>query len=335
MEDIPPLEDQMTVQSTNTPGDQTASTAVQNTEQPNTETSPSWENLQQRDMEALPQDLREFIQHLREHVESHLTNNSADNSNPPAPQTTENQESTSVLNSEPVSQNDPSPQPNAPEVPQPPSSRPTRAMIRFVIFYENADVPLNSLSENPSDMGETTDTRNQENLNSTQSEPLNGTTEPQGSEENNTNTQQNTQSPNSSSRRQIRHLIFNMLLPLNGSDTDDFHNTLNQLFLAHEVRGPPPVSKRVLERLHQVEVDDAFLEHNGSCTICFEPFEIKSLVTKLPCNHSFHMDCLTPWFKDRNNCPLCRYELPVDDEEYEQQRKKRMAVRNIVKHKVT
>ena len=46
----------------------------------------------------------------------------------------------------------------------------------------------------------------------------------------------------------------------------------------------------------------------------------------MPCEHHFHKDCLIPWLKERNSCPVCRYELPTDDEDFE--RRKREAKNN-------
>ena len=32
----------------------------------------------------------------------------------------------------------------------------------------------------------------------------------------------------------------------------------------------------------------------------------------MPCGHSFDPDCLKPWLKDHNTCPVCRFEMPTE-----------------------
>ncbi|VDI18425.1 E3 ubiquitin-protein ligase RLIM [Mytilus galloprovincialis] len=44
------------------------------------------------------------------------------------------------------------------------------------------------------------------------------------------------------------------------------------------------------------------------CSICLKEFEEKDKLWILPCEHEFHVDCITPWLKERRkqNCPMCR-----------------------------
>ena len=42
----------------------------------------------------------------------------------------------------------------------------------------------------------------------------------------------------------------------------------------------------------------------------------------------FHSDCVTKWLEIHNTCPLCRFELPTDDPNYERERKERNNQRN-------
>ena len=43
----------------------------------------------------------------------------------------------------------------------------------------------------------------------------------------------------------------------------------------------------------------------------------------LPCGHMFHDNCVTKWLKIHNTCPLCRFELPTDNADYERLRNQR------------
>ena len=46
------------------------------------------------------------------------------------------------------------------------------------------------------------------------------------------------------------------------------------------------------------------------CPVCFDDFEEDQAVRVLPCDHSFHIDCIDPWLLNvAGSCPLCRIDL--------------------------
>ena len=49
------------------------------------------------------------------------------------------------------------------------------------------------------------------------------------------------------------------------------------------------------------------------CSICLESYEIGEKLRKLPCQHTFHAECVDTWLtKKSGTCPLCRTQLKHD-----------------------
>lgn len=46
-----------------------------------------------------------------------------------------------------------------------------------------------------------------------------------------------------------------------------------------------------------------------SCVVCLERFSARVGLTRLPCKHIFHEQCIFDWLKKSTSCPLCRYEV--------------------------
>lgn len=81
---------------------------------------------------------------------------------------------------------------------------------------------------------------------------------------------------------------------------------------------PPPASKEVVQNLPQKNVT----QNDERCAICIKPNEdVNEVFLVLPCKHDFHKSCIIPWLEKTNSCPLCRFELKTDDEEYEEWKK--------------
>lgn len=56
------------------------------------------------------------------------------------------------------------------------------------------------------------------------------------------------------------------------------------------------------------------------CTVCLCESSDKDKLLTLPCMHTFHEECIKPWLESHNSCPVCRYELPLDDCNLEKER---------------
>lgn len=83
-----------------------------------------------------------------------------------------------------------------------------------------------------------------------------------------------------------------------------------------------PTKKEALNKLPIVEISEIHCKKKeGSseletpvCTVCCENLPLKTQALFLPCGHTFHPDCIMPWLKEHNTCPICRYELPTDEQ---------------------
>ncbi|XP_010541863.1 PREDICTED: E3 ubiquitin-protein ligase RING1-like isoform X2 [Tarenaya hassleriana] len=82
--------------------------------------------------------------------------------------------------------------------------------------------------------------------------------------------------------------------------------------------GTPPASKSAIDALPTVKVTEDLLNSEmNQCAVCMDEFEKGSDAKQMPCKHVYHQHCLLPWLQLHNSCPVCRYELPTDDPDYE------------------
>ncbi|XP_044466752.1 E3 ubiquitin-protein ligase RING1-like [Mangifera indica] len=85
--------------------------------------------------------------------------------------------------------------------------------------------------------------------------------------------------------------------------------------------GTPPASKSAIEGLPNIKISAELMGSDSSqCAVCKDSFEFNEVAKQMPCKHIYHSDCIMPWLELHNSCPVCRYELPTDDPDYEQRR---------------
>ncbi|OMO60711.1 Zinc finger, RING-type [Corchorus capsularis] len=56
------------------------------------------------------------------------------------------------------------------------------------------------------------------------------------------------------------------------------------------------------------------VEQGKSCMVCLEQLQVGSCVSQMPCSHDFHRDCIETWLKQSHYCPICRFEMPTEEE---------------------
>jgi len=98
--------------------------------------------------------------------------------------------------------------------------------------------------------------------------------------------------------------------------------------------GIPPASKEAIKKLPVFKIEQKHCKKNEkgimeppSCAICCCNIALGEKGQLLPCGHMFHPNCTKPWLKDHNTCPVCRYELPTDDPDYEEVRRRNVTTR--------
>ncbi|XP_076295545.1 E3 ubiquitin-protein ligase RNF181-like [Lasioglossum baleicum] len=90
--------------------------------------------------------------------------------------------------------------------------------------------------------------------------------------------------------------------------------------LGQTTRLPPPASKSAIENLEEIKISSS---ESKQCPVCLKEFENGISAKRMPCKHIFHKECIIPWLEKTNSCPLCRHQLPTDDEDYEMYRKEK------------
>jgi hypothetical protein len=113
----------------------------------------------------------------------------------------------------------------------------------------------------------------------------------------------------------LRNINSNPLIILPSFSTNQtisqslFNPILSGIFLTE------PIMDDVVSTLDDSENDKLKVyklieKKEEKCSICMSEINIDEQVCDLPCNHTFHNECIQPWLKHYNyKCPICRKEV--------------------------
>ncbi|CAN6362179.1 unnamed protein product [Urochloa humidicola] len=63
--------------------------------------------------------------------------------------------------------------------------------------------------------------------------------------------------------------------------------------------------------LREVRAGDAL---QPECAVCLRDFHAEETLREMPCSHAFHQRCIFQWLRWNGVCPLCRHQLPTEQE---------------------
>ena len=80
-----------------------------------------------------------------------------------------------------------------------------------------------------------------------------------------------------------------------------------------------PTNKKFIETIKVKNITEETTEM--VCSICMDTLKLNDKYISLPCDndHLFHIEScencegILPWLNENNTCPICRYELPIEE----------------------
>ncbi|KAF5778042.1 putative transcription factor C2H2 family [Helianthus annuus] len=115
----------------------------------------------------------------------------------------------------------------------------------------------------------------------------------------------------------LRPLPASMLEFLLGSGFDRLLDQLTQIEANQlgRINRNPPASKAAIEALGAIQIQEIHVLTDSCCAVCKDQFELETEAIEMPCKHLYHADCIIPWLNLHNSCPVCRHELPSENQD--------------------
>ncbi|OMJ91272.1 hypothetical protein SteCoe_6253 [Stentor coeruleus] len=94
------------------------------------------------------------------------------------------------------------------------------------------------------------------------------------------------------------------------SRTFSIAEILNHLVSLHPERATP-ANPIAVSQIPSVIMSQGLLKDNSTCAICQEDYDVGETLKKLQCGHIYHENCLKPWFRVKDTCPVCRVPFHI------------------------
>ncbi|XP_022684915.1 RING-H2 finger protein ATL58-like [Setaria italica] len=84
-------------------------------------------------------------------------------------------------------------------------------------------------------------------------------------------------------------------------------------------RGRVAASSKAIQGLREVTAPPTDGSDDDCCAICLQDLDYSDKahpvpVRAMPCSHTFHEHCIFEWLRRNAVCPLCRHQLPTEDD---------------------
>ena len=71
------------------------------------------------------------------------------------------------------------------------------------------------------------------------------------------------------------------------------------------------LSKAQIKKIPNVYYSKKHFKNQEKCAICQYEYKETEKVSKLPCLHIFHNDCIKGWLEKNKVCPICKKEIQI------------------------
>ena len=79
--------------------------------------------------------------------------------------------------------------------------------------------------------------------------------------------------------------------------------------LSYELFYQEGLSDEELQNIQATQINMQQVDDMARCSVCLTSFKEGETVSKLPCNHLFHTECVLQWLSENRTCPNCRSDV--------------------------